>query len=141
MITIIYLFPVFVKKLFRFWKPLVWLLLICYGLFLPANELPVKSLLKIPHFDKMVHFSLFFVLCLLFFRPFKSLQLKPYVFAPLVSVAIGALLELVQHSITSSRNSDIYDFLANFSGILASILFYRLFVSGKKVSMPKYRRN
>ncbi len=132
MFTIAFLSSVFIKKLFQFWKPFVWLILICYGLFLPANELPAKSLLKIPHFDKMVHFSLFFVLCLLFFRPFKSLQLKQYFFAPLISVTISALLELVQHSITSSRSSDIHDFLANFSGILVSVLFFHFFVSGKK---------
>ncbi len=127
-----YLLPVFVKKVLRFWKPVIWLILICYGLFLPAHELPLKPFLQIPYFDKMVHFTLFFVLCLLLFRPFKTLQLKQYFLAPLTSIAIGALLELVQHSITSSRNSDIFDFLANLSGILASILFYHYFVSEKK---------
>ena len=132
LIAAMYLNQVFIKKAIQFWKPAIWLALICYGLFLPANELPMKSFLKIPNFDKMVHFSLFFVLCLLLFRPVKLLQLKTYFFAPLISIALGAMLELVQHSITSSRNSDIFDFLANFSGILASLLFYHFFVSGKR---------
>jgi len=124
--------PSYNKNIILFWKPFIWFVLICYGLFLPANELPVKSLLNIPHFDKMVHFSLFFVLCLLLFRPFKFLQLKHYFWSPLISITLSALLELVQHTISSSRDSNIYDFLANFSGIMVSILFYHFFVSGKK---------
>ena len=124
--------PIFIKRASIFWKPVAWLILICYGLFLPENELPLKSFLRIPHFDKMVHFSLFFALSLLLFRPFKLLQLKQYLWAPLGTIAIGAFLELVQHSITSSRSTSFYDFLANLSGILFSILFYYFFVSGKK---------
>jgi VanZ family protein len=125
-------YPIAVKNIIPFWKPLLWLTLICYGLFLPANELPIKPFLKIPHFDKMVHFSLFFGLCLLLFRPFKLAQLRQYFWAPVISIGFSAVLELVQNSITSSRSSNIYDFLANLSGILVSILFYHFLVSEKK---------
>lgn len=120
------------KKLFLFWKPLLWLLLICYGLFLPASELPKKPFLSIPHFDKVVHFSLFFIFCILLFRPLKQLQLKQYYWAPLISITLGGLLELIQHNIASSRSSNFYDFLANLSGILIATLFYQLLVSDKK---------
>lgn len=125
--------PDFVRKMLLFWKPIIWLALICYGLFLPANDLPMKPFLKIPHFDKLVHFSLFFVLCLLLFRPFKSLQLKQYIWATLSSITLSALLELIQHRITSSRNSDIYDLIANITGILTSLLFYHFLISGRKL--------
>ena len=120
------------RKMLLFWKSTIWLALICYGLFLPANELPMKPLLKIPHFDKMVHFSLFFVLCLLLFLPFKSLKLKQNIWAPFLSIALSALLELIQHSLTSTRNSNVFDFMANITGILASLLFYHFLVTGKK---------
>lgn len=119
-------------KIIFFWKPLLWLAIICYGLFVPASSLPIKPFLNIPHFDKVVHFSLFFVLCLLLIRPFKKLALKAYLLAPFVAISIGALLELGQHYITASRSSDFYDFVANTTGILASLLFYRVFVAGKK---------
>ena len=119
-------------KLRYFWKPTLWLAIICYGLFIPANELPVKPFLKIPHFDKIVHFALFFGLCLLFFRPFKKIEVKPYFWAPVASVLLGATLELTQHFISSSRSSDFYDFLANATGILFAVFFFRQFVSGRK---------
>lgn len=118
-----------IKKMLLFWKPVLWLALICYGLFLPANDLPIKPFLRIPHFDKIVHFSLFFILCLLLFRPIKLLKLKQYIWAPFFSISLSALLELIQHNITSSRHSDLLDFIANSTGVLMSILFYYIFVS------------
>ena len=125
-------FNLAIRKLLLFWKPVIWLALICYGLFLPVNNLPMKSFLNIPYFDKMVHFSLFFVLCILFYRPFKLLNLKQYIWAPLFAIALSGLLEFIQHSISSSRHTDIFDFAANTTGVMVSVLFYHFFVNGKK---------
>ena len=119
-------------KFFIFWKPVIWLTLICYGLFSPASNLPVKPFLNIPHFDKIVHFALFFALCLLLFRPFKKLKLNYFYLAPATAIFLGALLESIQHFVATTRSSDFFDFLANASGIAASILFFHLFVSDKK---------
>jgi VanZ family protein len=119
-------------KIIHFWKPLLWLAIICYGLFIPAGNLPTKPFLNIPHFDKIVHFSLFFGLCILLLRPFKKLNMKYYLIAPAISLFLGILLETTQQMITTSRSSDFYDFLANTSGIIVSTLFYYFFVSGKK---------
>jgi len=119
-------------KLLYFWKPVLWLAIICYGLFIPASSLPTKPFLNIPHFDKMVHFSLFFGLNILLLKPFKRLNFKYYLWAPAISVSLGLLLEYSQHFISISRNSDVYDFLANVTGIAAATLFYYFFVSNKK---------
>ena len=119
-------------KILHFWKPIIWLSIICYGLFIPASELPTKPFLNIPHFDKLVHFCLFFFLCLLLLRPFKKLNLKYYLLAPGISILLGLLLETSQQIITISRSSDLFDFLANTSGIAAATLFFYFFVSGKK---------
>lgn len=120
------------KILLYFWKPGLWLAIICYALFIPAKELPVKPLFKIPHFDKMVHFALFFVLCVLLLRPFKKLELRYYLIAPVISVIFSGLLEFSQQMLSKSRSSDIYDFLANTLGIFTAVLFYYLFVSERK---------
>lgn len=119
-------------KIKLFWKPLLWLAVICYGLFVPTYDLPLKPFLKIPHFDKMVHFALFFIFCLLLISPFKKIQLKHYVLAPFIAISLSGILELSQHIISNSRSSDFFDFLANSTGVLASVLFYSLFVSGRK---------
>lgn len=119
-------------KVFIFWKPTIWLALICYGLFLPAQDLPLKSFLRLPHFDKIVHFCLFFGLSLLLIRPFKKIKTNYLILAPLTAAFIGAVLELIQHAISVTRSSSIYDFFANATGIIAAVFFYQFLVSGKK---------
>ena len=119
-------------KLLFFWKPLLWLAFICYALFIPASDLPTGPFLNIPHFDKVVHFILFFILCLLFFRPFKKLNTSYYLWATLFSVGLSALLEMIQHIVSSSRASDIYDFLSNTTGVLVSALFFRFIVENRR---------
>ncbi len=119
-------------KLFVFVKPIVWLALICYGLFIPAQKIPVKPFLQIPHFDKMIHFAMFFVLTLLLFKPFKTLKLNHIFWASATSIIFGVLLESVQRIISPTRSSDIYDFFANVTGIAVSVVFFLIFVSGKK---------
>ncbi len=119
-------------KIFSFWKPALWLSIICYLLFIPASELPTKAFLSIPNFDKFVHFSLFFGLNILLIRPLKKFYLKHYLLASSISVFFAMLLEYGQHIVTISRNSNIYDFFANLAGIIVAILFYHLFVSEKE---------
>ncbi len=119
-------------KIIYFWKPLLWLAIICYALFIPADDLPLEPFFKIPHFDKMVHFGLFFVFCLFLLLTFKRLPLKYYFLAPLISILLRVTLELSKHVLSNSRSSDIKDFIANSLGALASVMFYYLFVSNSK---------
>ncbi len=58
-----------------------------------------------------------------------------YFWAPAISIALSALLEISQHYISTSRTSDIYDFMANTTGVLAATLFFRLFVVNRKWEM------
>ena len=104
-----------------------------YVLFIPASEIPDQPFLKIPHFDKIVHFLLFFILCILMFRPVKTLTLNYYFWAPLATLVFAAVLEFLQQKITKSRHSDIYDFVANTSGLLTATIVYRYFISRKKL--------
>jgi len=119
-------------KIKYFWKPLLWLAIICYALFIPADDLPLEPFFRIPHFDKIVHFGLFFVLCLLLLRPFKLVKLNYYLLAPLISIVLSAMLETSQHVLSVSRNRDIKDFIAKSLGAISSVMFYYLFVSNRK---------
>ena len=115
-----------------FWKPLLWLALICYGLLIPADELPKEPFLQIPHFDKFVHAVMFFGFSLLLFRPFKKMNVKHYFFAPLTAIFFGVILETSQQMLSQTRSSDIYDFAANLAGIILSVFFYKYLVSRRK---------
>jgi len=119
-------------KLIYFLKPLLWLAIICYALFIPADDLPLEPFFRIPHFDKMVHFGLFFVFCLFLLRPLKRLKFQYYLLAPLISIILSALLEFSQHVLSTSRSSDIKDFIANSLGVISAVVFFYLFVSNRK---------
>lgn len=121
-----------IKKISSFWKPALWLAIICYALFIPAGELPVKPFLIIPNFDKIVHFTLFFIFNLLLLRPFKQLKTRYYLVAAAISISVSGILEFSQHFISTSRQSDIFDFIANSTGVLISLLFYRFLVLNHK---------
>lgn len=115
-----------------FVKPIIWLTIIFYGLFIPSSSLPKKPFMAIPHFDKMVHFGLFFVFCLLLFVPFKKLKTNYMLTAPLIAIILSAILEITQHIISPTRSSNFFDFMANTTGILASVIVFHYLISEKK---------
>jgi VanZ family protein len=121
-------------KIKLFIKPLIWLAIICYGLYLPAGQLPKNAFLNIPHFDKIVHFILFFVLCLLLFKPLKYLKTNYIVLSPVSSLILAAFIELSQQWLSKSRHSNINDFIANVAGILAALVIYLFIISDKKLA-------
>jgi glycopeptide antibiotics resistance protein len=102
---------------------------------MPASQIPSTPFIKIPHFDKLVHFGMFFILCLLFFRPVKHFTPNFYFWTPLLTFLLAVTLEFLQHKITSSRTSDIHDLFANAAGLSSAVLFYRLFINGKKLEI------
>lgn len=120
-------------KISNYWRITLWLLIMCYLLFIPASQLPSEPFLKIPHFDKIVHFSMFFILCLLLFRPVKQHTPNFYFWAPLLALLLAVVLEFTQHRISASRHTDVNDFLANTAGLITATVFFRYFVAGKKL--------
>lgn len=114
-----------------FWKPAVWLVIICYGLFVPSDKLPAKNFFFIPHMDKIIHFGLFLILCLLLYKPLKQNRLYHKLLAPLTAVLFAIILESIQHTVSVSRYSNFPDFLANVAGIVVGAFVYLTFISGK----------
>lgn len=118
-------------KITPYWRLAIWLLIMTYLLFIPAGQLPSKPFLHIPNIDKIVHFILFFILCLLIFRPVKQFTANFYFWSPLLTLVTAILLEYFQQKITPSRHSDIYDMWANVAGLSCATFFYALFVHKK----------
>ena len=120
-------------KISNYWRLAIYFILMCYLLFMPASQLPSKPFLHIPHFDKMVHFGMFFILCILLFRPVKQFTPNFYFWTPLLALVFAVSMEYLQHKITASRHSDVYDLWANAAGLSFAVFFYRLFINGKKL--------
>jgi len=83
----------------------------------------------ISNFDKIVHFTLYFLLTLSWFfaaqEPIKKRTKKIILILALISY--GIIIEALQDGMTTHRQADFYDILANSIGVLlAAILFPRL---------------
>ncbi|HYQ59033.1 MAG TPA: VanZ family protein [Draconibacterium sp.] len=114
-----------------YWRLAIWLLIMSYLLFIPADQLPSKPFQQIPNFDKIVHFGMFFIFCLLSFRPVKEFTPNFYFWTPLLTLAAAMFLEFIQQKIAPTRHSDIYDLWANAAGLSGATIFYALFVNKK----------
>jgi len=96
------------------------------------------SFFNIPFFDKIVHFGFYFVMvvsgmlalkeqCQNNFKLFKSLVVM-LVFA----ITYGIIIEILQASITVSRQGDVFDVMANTLGALLGMVVAKLWFSSKQ---------
>lgn len=82
--------------------------------------IPIKSSGEgIPHFDKVIHFLIYFVLGFWFLLSFE-LKFLPKVLVGLI--AMGVSIELLQ-GLTPSRSFDYFDIMANSFGCFAGLFF------------------
>ncbi len=116
----------------KYWKSSVWTIIIILATTLPSSSIPKNSLLQIPHFDKLVHFTLFFVLALFILSERNSLRLqgqltnRAITFALSISIAYGLIIELLQYFLLPTRSGSLYDFMANVLGGIMAVVLYRL---------------
>lgn len=96
------------------------------------------SRFNIPHTDKIVHFTFYFVACILGVlflreRTASKIQLrKALLIMALATIGFGMLMELLQYSLTAKRTGDILDGLANTVGSLCGAMALKSFFSGKR---------
>jgi len=98
----------------------------------------------IPHIDKVVHFTFYFVACILGilflrerFRGEMGIK-KALIIIALSTIAFGILIEILQHNFTVSRMGDVFDGLANTLGSLCGAIALKGYFSGKRQLKWKY---
>ena len=115
----------------RYWKSAVWTFVILLATTLPSSSIPKISMLEIPHFDKVVHFSLFFILAIFLLSESNKLRKQGELtrFAAVVALSVsfgfGLAIELLQFFILPTRSGSLFDFVANMAGALAAVLIYK----------------
>lgn len=86
----------------------------------------IGSGIKITNKDKLVHFSFYFFMAILWFRFFsisKISQLKLKVL--IATISYGILMEICQGVFTNYRTPDFSDVIANSFGALSGILLMK----------------
>lgn len=82
--------------------------------------------------DKANHALAMAVVMLVAFRAFSAAS-RPSFYAALFAVSLGALIELLQGTCTSSRSAEWGDFLADLCGVIPVFLVLRLLQRKRKV--------
>ena len=87
------------------------------------------SQIAIPYFDKIVHFCMYFAFSLIYimehFRANTERLKKPflsYLYAMILSLAIGGIIEIFQADFTDYRSGEFIDWVSDFSGCIFGIL-------------------
>ena len=90
------------------------------------------SRFDIPHLDKAVHFTFYFVMVILAFmaktkgeRQGSRHTLKLLWYIVLFAILYGIVIEVVQHVATVDRHGDPLDAIANSTGAIAGMLVLR----------------
>ncbi|NDV78327.1 VanZ family protein [Dysgonomonas sp. 511] len=132
------------KKIIKYtWPPAIVALIIFYlCCLIPTDDVPsVAFEFPIPT-DKVVHFLMYFGLSAvasinyIYDKNGKIIILKLIVFAILIPILYGGLIEILQHNYFAERSGDWYDFLADALGSLASLpfsLWFRRFLLRRHV--------
>jgi VanZ family protein len=114
-----------------FWKPLIWLLLICYLTLTPSESLPQMP--KLFEYDKIGHLILFLIFSLLLVKGFSQTmppklsltKIKWGVF--FIIGLLGGTIEILQANLIKNRNGDVLDLAADMVGSLLGLVLYNFF--------------
>lgn len=107
---------------FRYSKVIVWSIVIGILCFIPGNELKEIEI-NIPHFDKIIHFGLFFILGLTI-RGLQSEKNHELVIN-LFMVFYAMIIEVIQHNFVPNRSGDVFDFIFDVLGLLVGVFMFK----------------
>jgi VanZ family protein len=100
-----------------------WIILIFIGCSLPGRELPKLGFFD--NFDKVIHFTFFFVLCLLGFIKFGVTK-RAIISLMLFAIVYGFSLEFYQLYFVKGRSFDVWDGVADTIGAMCSLFFRKI---------------
>ncbi len=128
------LIPYTLHALKNFWLFLFWLALILYLSFTPLSGWPKMGILDKLYLDKVIHFTMYAVLCFLLLRSLfrNSGNQKPssstIIWSIILCAAAGITIEVLQPLLTQYRFLEPPDMIANTVGALAGFYFFSLFL-------------
>ncbi|MGB6268593.1 MAG: VanZ family protein [Olleya sp.] len=101
-----------------------------------ASLIKVKDVVDLPeNNDKVMHAIAYFIFTSIWFYTLNSYYNKSIKqalkIAIIASILFGIIIELLQHTITQSRQADYKDIIANVVGTLVAVLIIKLIIKMK----------
>lgn len=108
----------------QYYKSIIIGLLILWLSLSGSKSLVPGRMLNIPYIDKMGHFAMyaFFSAMLLMDSCWWQTERRFNYLILLIPILFGALMEIMQMTLTTSRQAETLDLVANISGVTAGIL-------------------
>jgi len=111
-----------------FIRNVIWALVIMLLCSIPGDILPNTSMNRIPHFDKIVHFGMFYIMGIFLCSELRvQTKLKNFQIG-IITVGIVALyggaIELLQHFYFRYRSGDLIDLISDISGGIMAVGMY-----------------
>jgi VanZ family protein len=116
------------RYIFQYKYSILLTILIALLCLIPGNRIPHSSVFSIPHFDKIVHFSMYAPLsfvALMESRIARQFSLS-HLYIIIAILLLSGLIEILQATVAYSRAAEWADVLANLLGLLSGYLAFRL---------------
>ena len=111
-----------------FWRNIVWALIVFILCSIPGDDLPKTSAIHIPHFDKIVHFGMFFIMGIFLMAElsFQTKLKQAYIIliTVLLIAAYGGAIEYLQQHYFTNRSGDYIDLAADILGGIVAVILY-----------------
>ena len=102
-----------------YYKLVFWVIVIGILCFTPGNDIE-KIKIPIPHFDKIVHFMMFYILGLLLMGKKYTLSESAIRWLFLSAIIYGGAIELIQYNWIYMRSGDWVDWMFDLIGLVIS---------------------
>jgi len=101
----------------------------CLLIFILSAPPSPENIANIPHIDKVVHFGVYGILAVLFFRTFESplvrMGLKTAMVLGILSSALYGVSDEIHQHFVPYRHADLCDVAADFLGSVFGVCTYR----------------
>ncbi len=97
----------------------------------PSSSMPDSSLFSIKFLDKMVHFAMYTAFGFVAIIESRCLSqcVRFHLLLLLIIFIMSAAIEVLQATVVATRSAEWFDLLANFSGLVAGYITFRIFKS------------
>ena len=110
-----------VRKTIITLSTLLYALLIIY---VSLSKLSNSTQFKFEHMDKVIHYMIYSIFCLLIYNTAKAYNLKnSLIITVVLTISFGIIIELCQSILTTYRNFELLDIFSNVMGTLTIAMF------------------
>ncbi len=115
-----------------YWRTIFIFLVIVFLSLMNVNKVMPDNIHFHKHFDKFVHFIMYFTLSFIFFiENYNSIKPLRKRWIIIDTILLGIILEFIQMIFTQNRTGNIYDAIFNTIGVIAGSILY-LYLRDKK---------